>query len=136
MRWDAVARATSQKVAEHPVIQGIYGNVVRMASPAARHEVPALEYRIISDSEMEQWVPIIFQWDQWTNTYAELAASERVLYEMFHQEAEVFFGDVMVLTRWLDGMELADPDRQGYFGRAVRFRVVAIADRYVAESNS
>jgi hypothetical protein len=136
MRWDPVARSMASVIAARPVINGIYGEFVRMASGSANHRVPLLEYRIITNTEMEQWEPIVIQWDQWTDTYEELVASERELMDVLHREEEVWLGDVMVLTKFLDGAELADPDRQGYFGRAIRFRLVAIADRYVVDQLS
>ena len=134
MRWNAVCEAMAEQVAALPVIQAIYGATVRMASPQARHVVPALEYRIITDTEMEQWEPIIVQWDQWTVTYEDLVDSERALRQLLHQEAELWLApNVMVLAKVLDGAELADPDRQGYFGRAVRFQLDAIAGQYVED---
>jgi hypothetical protein len=132
MRWDDVIRAMSQAALHDLVLASIYGDAVRAAG-YIEHLAPSLQYRLVSDTEAEQWAPHIVQWDQWTLTPKDLEDSERALRLLFNQDDEMWFGDVRMWSVYLDGAELIDanPDRFNFYGRTVRFRLTPVRDRYV-----
>jgi hypothetical protein len=122
MRWGDVVQAIAAAAAQNAVLASIYGETVRLAAPAQEHVVPALEYRIITDSESELWAPVLIQWDQWTETLDQLIASETALRKLFHQDLPVVIQGVWMWSEYTDGAELATPERAGFYGRAARFR--------------
>lgn len=130
MRWDDVVLACRTEAAADPVLAGIYGaDAIRMGATAQDFRVPGLEYQIIGDTETELWEPIIMQWDQWTADYADLVASERALRKLFDHRLPVEIEGVYMFSVFTDGASLVDaPDRAGFYGRAVRFRLSPIRE--------
>ena len=129
MRWDDVARAGRIAAAADPVLAAIYGEAIRMGATAQDFKVPGLEYQIIGDTAGELWEPIIIQWDQWVNDYEELVASERALRKLFDHALPVEIEGVYMFSVFTDGASLVDtPDRAGFYGRAVRFRLSPIRE--------
>ena len=130
MRWDDVVLACRTAAVADPVLAGIYGeDAIRMGATAQDFRVPGLEYQIIGDTETELWEPIIMQWDQWTADYADLVASERALRKLFDHRLPVEIEGVYMFSVFTDGASLVDaPDRAGFYGRAVRFRLSPIRE--------
>ncbi len=129
MKWDQVIRVATAAVLADPVLAGIYGqNVVYLGT--ARHAVPLLEVMLIADSETELWAPCTLQWDQWCETMDALRASERRLRLLFHQDLPISLGGVGMWVQYVDGAELVSPDRDGFFGRAIRFRYTPLRAQY------
>ena len=129
MRWDDVARAGRIAAAADPVLAAIYGAAIRMGAMAQDFSVPGLEYQIIADTANELWEPIIVQWDQWTHDYDDLVASERALRKLFDHDLPVEIEGVYMWSVFTDGANLVDaPDRAGFYGRAVRFRLSPIRE--------
>jgi hypothetical protein len=129
MRWDAVARAIRNEALADVTLAGIYGTAIRANASAQDHIVPGLTYQIIADTADEKWEPVIIQWDQWTNSLAELVASERALRFLFDQDLPVEIQGVYMWSEFTEGAELVDdPDRAGFRGRAVRFRYSPIRE--------
>lgn len=130
MRWHDVLVAIGQAAATDEVLMGIYGSNIRMAGKH-KHVVPALDYRLITDTEQEQWAPHIVQFDQWTNTLDELAASDRRLRFLFNQDVPVQIGELYTWAVFTEGADLVTPDDWNYFGRGTRFRFTPLREQYV-----
>ena len=88
---------------------------------------------LVADGENEQWAPCTLQWNLWTADLASNVAAERALRRLFTADLPVNLGTVYtVSSEYVDGDVLATPDRDGYFGRAVRFRHTPLREQYVA----
>jgi hypothetical protein len=99
--------------------------------------VPLLEFTLIApDVETEAWAPCIVQFDQYVKTMPELVRSELALRALFNHDVPVDMGGVYM---WLEledgGVELAAPDRDGHYGRAVRFRATPLRQQYARSSS-
>jgi hypothetical protein len=139
MRWDDLVVAISAAAAADPVLASIYGETIRAAG-TAKHQVPALDYQLVSDSkEPDIWAPHVIQWDQWTDTLEQLMASERALMALFDREFDLLpasIGGVYFWSEYTEGAELVNADRAGYRGRAVRFRMTLVRDDYATPEQS
>lgn len=120
MRWDDVLLVTSEAVVADVVLAGIYGSNIRLKGSQA-HEVPGLEYLLVSDVEGEVFEPTVIQWDQYASTLEDLIASERALRRLFDQELQVTIGGVPMFCEFIDGVELEAPTGDNCHARAVRF---------------
>jgi hypothetical protein len=129
MRWPELLREIAAVAAADTDLISVYGTKIRQAG-SVDHAVPSLEFMLIADTEEQQWNPHTIQWDQWCATQAELIVSERALQRLFNQDVPVVFGDIMMWAYFLEGAELATPDRDGFHGRALRFRYAPIRERY------
>lgn len=129
MRYDHVIRATMATALADAVLAAIYGDGVRL-SGSSRLEVPVLEVTLVSDTEGEQWAPVVLQWDQWVASMADLRASERRLRQLFHLEVPAVIGGVAMWAQYVDGDAIGAPNRDGFFGRAVRFQFTPLRERY------
>jgi hypothetical protein len=127
MRWHDVIWAISRAAAEDPILQGLYGEAIRM-SGTQEHEVPSLEYQVISDTASELWEPVTVQWDQWTDSLNDLVISEAALRSLFDHAVPVTLEDVVMWAEFTDGAQLSVPDRAGFYGRAARFRFTPLRD--------
>lgn len=129
MKWDAVIRACREAVIAEPVLVGIYGEDVRMHG-AGSHTVPLLEMMLVSDGISEQWAPCAIQFSQWTIELPDLLASERQLRRLFHAELPATFGGMSMWAQYVDGGDLSVPERDGYYGRAIRFQLTPLTELY------
>lgn len=129
MKWDAVLAAVGATCAADPFLAAIYGSAIRLTGSGA-HRVPVLEFMLIADSETELWAPCTVQLDQFTQTLTAQIASERRLRQLFHLETPRDIGGMPMWAQYQDGETLAEPDRDGYFGRAIRFRLTPLRERY------
>lgn len=134
MNWDRVIEACSTVILADPILSSIYGTRVRMATPSAEvfdPPAPLLEYSVIGDAERgDQWAPTIIQFDQWAREVEVAIASERRLRRLFNPELPATYAGLFMFAQYVDGTILATPDRNGFVGRAVRFRFTPLRDRY------
>lgn len=130
MRWDAVAIAIGQAAANDATLLEIYGAAnIRQKAAAQDHLTPGLGFWLVTDAGTELWEPQIWQWDQWCDTWEDLVASERALRKLFDHDLEVTIQGVYMFSVFTEGAELTDdPDRAGFYGRAVRFRYSPIRE--------
>lgn len=133
MMWDRVIEACRATIVADDILGPIYGDRVRMASASATPfvpEVPILEYSVIGDVERDQWAPTIIQFDQWAPDVEVAVASERRLRRIFNPELPQEFAGLFMWAQYVDGTVLATPDRNGFAGRAVRFRFTPLRERH------
>jgi hypothetical protein len=132
MKWHAVLQAIQTDIAADPVLVGIYGAAMRYTGSAPL-AIPSLEFMVVADAETELWAPCTIQLDQWCKEMVDLIASEQRLRRMFHRELPTRFGGATGLVMWAqynDGAPLTTPDRNDFFGRAIRFRFTPLRDLY------
>jgi hypothetical protein len=133
VRWDTVLRALIVTVEADPLLAGIYsvGGVLQFRKiGTGQRVVPSLEYMLIGDSETELWAPCTVQFDQWVKTSEDLRASERRLRGYFHLDVPGPIGGIGMFAQYLDGDDKPMPDREGVFGRSIRFRFTPLRERY------
>lgn len=129
MRWDDVLKASATAAAADPDLAAIYGEAVRLKATAQDHTVPGLLLWLVTDTAGELWEPVTIQWDQWTEDFQELVDSERALRKIFDKDNMVTIGGVTMFTVFTDGESLVDdPDRAGFYGRGLRFRMSPIRE--------
>jgi len=126
--WDRVIQAASDMAAADGILINLYPTM-RNAGPG-KHSVPLLEHRLIADSEDELWSPVVIQWDQWHESMAAIIAGERQLRLLFHVETQRDYAGIPMWSQYVDAEWIASPDRDGYFGRAIRFRMTPLRERY------
>ena len=134
MMWDRVLTALSAVANGDPVLLAIYAGAVRLAG-TGKHRTPLLEYSLIGDAEGELWAPHTVQWDQWTSELQPLLDSERRLRRLFHVELPSTFAGLTMWSVYAGGDVLAMPDRDGYYGRAIRFTCTPLRELYEAPSS-
>jgi hypothetical protein len=133
MMWDNVIEVIRTTILDDGILAAIYGDRVRMATPSGTPfdpKVPILEYLLVGDTENELWAPTIIQFDQWAPTIDDVVASERRLRRLFHVTLPRKFGPVYMWGEYAGGEVLATPDRNGFDGRAIRFRFTPLRERY------
>lgn len=133
MMWDHVIEAIRETILNDGILAGIYGDRVRMATPSGTPfdpKVPILEYLLVGDTENELWAPMIVQFDQWALKIDDVVASERRLRRLFHVTLPRQFGQVYMWGEYAGGEVLATPDRNGFDGRAIRFRFTPLREQY------
>lgn len=131
MMWDEVIRRIATTCAADTVLSGIYGASMRLTG-SGEHAVPMLEWMLIGDAEQELWAPMIIQFDQFTTSMGALRESELRLRRLFHVDLPIHLDGVLMFAQYQDGESLAVPDRNGYYGRAIRFRFSPLRRRYAA----
>lgn len=130
MKWDQVIKAVNAVVLADPVLVGIYGANIRYAG-TGKHLVPCLEVQFIADAEDELWNPCTVQWDMFTMDMQALWDSERRLRRLFHDDMPTTFAGLTMWAQYVEGDALVTaPDRDGFFGRAVRFRFTPLREQY------
>lgn len=133
MRWDAVLKAVGDEAVASPTLARIFTAANIRLHGSQEFAVPSLQFRVIADTEGEEDAPCTVQWDIWTDDEASLTLAERILRRLFHHDLPVNIGGVEMITSvYVDGSTLASPDRDGLFGRAVRFSHVPLREQYVA----
>lgn len=130
MKWHQVMASIIPDALADTVLAGIYGTTMRYAGSAPL-VTPCLEWQVIADGETELWAPCTIQFDQWTTSLDDLAASELALRRLFHLDVPTEFAGLGMWAQYVDGNPLVDaPNRDGYFARAIRFRFTPLRDRY------
>jgi hypothetical protein len=135
MKWDVVLERIRGAIAGSPILFGLYGNRVRMAGPWSLErlpEMPLLEYSLVTDSESELWAPCVFQFDLFAREIDDNLTGERMLRRLFHQDLPIDLGGLVMWAQYNpnDGAILSTPDRDGFFGRALRFTFTPLRDKY------
>lgn len=130
MQWDAIVERVRNACVGDPALVAIFGSAMRYTG-SGDHAVPLLEWMLIADGQQEQWAPCTVQLDVWHRDLDAVVTAERRLRRLFHQELPFDFEGLTTWGEYLDGEVLASPDRDGYFGRALRFRLTPLRDRYV-----
>lgn len=133
MMWDRIIEACRATILADAELSAIYGDRVRMATPSGEvfdPPAPLLEYSVIGDVERDQWAPTIIQFDQWARDVEVAVASERRLRRIFNPELPTSFAGLFMWAQYVDGTILATPDRNGFVGRAVRFRFTPLRERH------
>lgn len=130
MKWYAVVEAIAADCLADAALVAIYGASMRKAG-AGDLAAPLLEWQVIGDTEGELWAPVTIQFDQWVTNQTDLARSEIRLRQKYHRDLpDADLGGMMMWRQYVDGAELASPNRDGYFARAVRFRLSPLRDQY------
>lgn len=136
MMWDRVIEALRTVILADPILSAIYGESVRMASASATPFVPnapVLEYLLIADSVTELWAPVIIQFDQWNPSAEGVVDSERRLRRIFDDVLPREYAGLRMWVQYEGGEVTAMPDRNGFSGRAIRFRFTPLRERYDPE---
>lgn len=128
--WDHVMEYVKALVTVDPTLSGLFGTNFRKAGPAVDLAVPVIEWSLLGDTETELWAPMLVQFDCWTNTAADSRAAERRLRGLFMRNTSIVFDTYTMLTEYSDGADLAVPNRSGYVGRGVRFRMTPLRQQY------
>lgn len=128
MKWDAVIRAARATVDADGTLVGLFP--VRRYAGIGKHQPELLEYQLIADGETELWAPCTIQWDLWSESFDTIQAGERQLRALFHVETQRYFGGMPMWSQYQGGEWLATPNRDGYFGRAIRFVMTPLRARY------
>lgn len=137
--WDRVLAAIAAVCAADDVLISVYGGSMRLAG-TGDHRVPLLEFQLIGDGETELWAPCTIQFDQFTKDdtaidgMAQLIASEQRLRALYHTDLPVDINGVGMFCEYAGGDVLASPSRDGYYGRAIRFRLTPLRRQYAAST--
>lgn len=129
MMWDHVMETVKDLITAHPVLSTMFGENFRRSGPTDQL-VPVIEWTLLGDTESELWAPMLVQFDCWTDTAEDVRRAERLLRGMFHQQTSIIFDTYTMLTEYADGADLAVPNRAGYAGRGVRFRMTPLRQQY------
>lgn len=129
MMWEELLSRLLDIIQHDEVMAALYGGSIRAAGPS-EITVPLLEWTLISDTEQELWNPIIFQFDQWLPTADEARHSELRLRQLFHRDMPITFDQVQFFSQYVDGDVLANPNRDDFAGRALRFRFTPLRRQY------
>lgn len=136
MKWDVVLERVRGAIQANPILDGLFpGARLRMAGPWSLErlpDMPLLEHSLIADSETELWAPCVFQFDIFARTIDEVLLAERILRRLFHQDMPIDLDGLSMWAQYTPGGEapLASPDRDGFFGRAIRFTFTPLRERY------
>lgn len=133
MMWDRVIEACRTVILADADLVAILADRVRMATPTGTPfdpKVPVLEYSLIADAERDQWAPTIIQFDSWAPDPEVAIAIERRLRRIFNPELPREYAGLFMWAQYVDGTILATPDRNGFSGRAVRFRFTPLRERH------
>ena len=128
-KWAQVLEEVGIVVAGDPTLSAIYGTSIRFEGSGV-NAIPLLTYGVVVDTEDELWNPIVVQFDQWVADFEDLVSSEIQLRRLFNAPVPMALGDLTIWAEYLDGGALSIPDRDGYFGRAARFRLTPLRDYY------
>src|SRR5690349_3733284 len=128
MMWDQILQRVAATCEANPTLAGLYGMHMRHATEGGQVHVPSLDWMVVADSETELWAPCLVQFDQWTRSMSDLAASERVLRHLFHRDVPGDFAGIQCFFQYEDGSLLASPERNGFCGRAIRFRLTPLRE--------
>lgn len=133
MRWADVLSSLEQFLPNVPELLSIYGeDNIRLSGEVEYVKPNLLELTLITDAlEDEIWNPCVIQFDQFCDTIDLLRESEAVLRRLLHHDFPVELFGLYMWSEFTDGVELASPASDGYFGRGVRFRFTPLRSEYV-----
>ena len=130
MMWDHVMESVKALITADPTLNAIFGDNFRKSGPAVDLAVPIIEWTLLADTETELWAPMLIQFDCWTKTAADSRVAERRLRSLFMRTTSIVFDTYAMITEYADGADLAVPNRSGYVGRGVRFRMSPLRQQY------
>ena len=133
MRWADVMKAAGDLAAAHPDLARIFADHIGVKG-SQTIQVPSLRFWLVSDSVRELWAPCVVQWDIWCATYQDRQVAEAALRALFHADDFVTLAGVAMFTEYQDGSMLSDPDRDGFYGRAVRFLHTPLREQYAGDA--
>lgn len=131
MRWDAIFQAIMTRAAGDALLAGVFGTDIGMAG-TQEFKVPNLTYMLVSSGESELWAPHTIQFDQWTNTMADLAISERSLHRLFSHDTPQLIEGIYMWAVFEQSVSLTGPAREGFFGQASRFIFTPIREKLLS----
>ena len=129
MNWDILLDAFTGEVAAMPAVVALAGEAVRYGGEV-EHEVPSCVIRMISDTESELWAPVTVQVDLFHKSAAVVLTAERALRRRYHADLPIPIGNLNAWAQYSDGTVTASPERDGYFGRALRFTFTPLRAAY------
>lgn len=129
MNWDQVVAAFMAELAAAPEITAIFGDRIRLASPKD-FAVPLLEVTVIGDTEGELWAPVTIQVDLWADEFTSVRDAERYIRGRYYAPLPIPIGALTCWAQYSDGTNLAVPERDGFFGRAIRFTFTPLRAAY------
>jgi hypothetical protein len=129
MNWDSVVAALLAEVADVPEIAAIVGGRVYFAGSGA-FVVPSVELTIVADTVSELWEPVTVQFDVWAKSFTDVRTIERILRRRYHHQLPIPIGGLNVWAQYSDGTVLASPERDKFFGRALRFTFTPLRAAY------
>lgn len=118
------------KFAENATLAEHFGERMRMAAAGSKLETPCLEYTILTDGDAEVFEPILVQIDIWTHRAADNRAAERIVRSILSQRTSVRWDNLVLMSEYADGGFLAVPDRAGFIGRGLRFRMALLKQQF------
>ena len=130
MMWDRVIARVRAICQADPALLAIFGAANMRYAGVTEHRIPSLEWSLIADSETENWAPCIVQFDIWADDTDLATRAERRLRRLFHVELPVDLAGLTCWSQFTDAEVLALSDRSRYIGRAVRFTITPLRDRY------
>lgn len=136
MMWEELMVRVIEHINTDSVLTMLYGGNIRKARGDSEIETPLLEYNLISDVEEELWNPIVIQFDQWQDTADAVRHSEQRLRFLFHSDMPLTLDGVQFFSVYLDGEVLTDENRDGFSGRAIRFRFTPLRRNVVIRQAS
>lgn len=133
MRWADVLTSLEQFLPHVAELAAIYGpENIRLSGEVEYVKPNLLELTLISDTLADEvWNPCIVQFDQFCDSMNDLRASESILRKLLHHDFPVDLFGVYMWSEVMEGVELASPASDGYFGRGVRFRFTPLRSEYV-----
>ena len=134
MMWDQIIARVIEQIENDPTMAQLFGDRIRAAQGSSELEVPLLEWMLIGDTEDELWAPTVIQFDLWNATAEDNRLAEARLRAMYHQDLPIVVGGLMMWAQYNDGSVLAEPDRSGFIGRALRFRFTPLRRGFALRS--
>lgn len=132
MMWDRVVVSILETLTNDSTIGELFADRIRWTGSGETPSPKAslLEYMLIADTERETDAPCVIQFDVWAPSMDTTVAGERRLRQLFNRQLPTDYGDGPMWAQYIDGTVLASPDRDGFSGRAVRFRFTPLRERY------
>lgn len=132
MRWDVIIDAWLGLATADSVVQSVLGTSPEIWMAGEReHEVPSLEWSLISDTEGENWEVTGVQLDPFVRSIADLTTLEGALRRLLHHDTPITAGTHELWSQLTGGGPLPGLD-DGIIGRHIDFRLTYLRGRYVA----
>ena len=127
--WDEVMERVRVLILADTALSAVIGQAYRKAG-SGDLQIPGMEWNLLSDVLTELWAPMLVQFDIWTTTAANNRRAERRLRSLLHRPLPLQLDDVLMFTVFVDGNDLATPNRANFVGRGVRFRFTPLRQQY------
>lgn len=130
MNWQIVLAGLLADLAAAPTLSAIYGSAVRLSGAGVDHLVPSIDVTLIADTENELWAPATFQIDLWNSHLSDVVTAESFIRSVYHAPLPIEIGGLSCFAQYTDGTTIASPERDGYYGRALRFTFTPLRAAY------